>query len=165
MKRNLTIAAIATIVMIVVMQWQGAVLKTTTSKMGIVNLEFADTPAELQALLLRWDTAVVTMNIWLDFLFIISYVLFLSIAAVFCALKWKEKSKPQQIGLFLAKTAFAAGILDIAENLLMLQSIAGIYTEASLNLTYYCAAIKFFLIGLIILYLIVSLPNAISKNK
>ncbi|MES2005056.1 MAG: hypothetical protein V4450_11075 [Bacteroidota bacterium] len=164
MKKNLTVAAAAMFVMIIVMQWQGAELKTTTSKLGIVNLEFADTPVLLHNLLSRWDIGVVKMNIWLDFLFIISYTLFFAIASAYCAMKWAEKSWPRQIGFFLARVAFAAGIFDIAENLLMLQSIAGNYTDASLNLTFYCAAIKFLLLGLVIVYLILSLPNTLSKK-
>ena len=60
--------------------------------------------------------------------------------------------------------AFAAGVFDIAENLLMLQSIGGNYTDASLILTWYCAAIKFLVIAVIILYLLLSLPKLLGKK-
>lgn len=164
MKKNLPVAAIASFLMMVVLRWQGASLKTTTSSRAIVDLEFADTSQRLHELLLNWDISVVKMNIWLDFLFIVSYVLLLSIASEICAMKWPAGIM-RQAGLILARVAFAAGILDIAENLFMLQSIAGNFTVASLQLTYYCAAVKFSLAAIILLYLLVSLPLAIRKNK
>jgi hypothetical protein len=164
MKKNLSVAALGSLLMIVVMRFQGSSLKTTTSPRGIIDLEFANTPQRLHELLLRWDISVVKMNIWLDFLFIVSYVLFLSIAAGLCAEKWPERSVPRQAGLFFAKITYVAGILDIAENLLMLQSIQGNFTDVSLQLTFYCAAVKFILAALILIYLVGSIPFVIRKK-
>ena len=165
MKKNLSISALIAILMTVVMQWQGSALKSTVSKLGIVNLEFADTPLRVHELLEHWDLSVVKMNIWLDFLFIVSYVSFFAIAAVYCAMKWPDGSKVRLAGMLLARLAFAAGIFDIAENLLMLQSIGGNYTAASLVLTWYCAAIKFFVVAVIILYLLLTLPRVLGKKN
>ncbi len=164
MKKNLSVAAICTFIMILVMRWQGAALIATSSKKGIVDLEFASTKDRLHEVLLHWDLSVVKMNIWLDFLFIVCYVLFLSIAAEACSEKWPLKSIPAQAGLLFARLAYAAGVFDIAENLLMLQSIGGNYTDISLQLTFYCAAIKFLIVGFIIIYLIASLPFIIRKK-
>ena len=164
MKKNLTVAAIASFLMVVVLRWQGAPLKTPLSPRAIVDLELAGTPQRLHALLMNWDLSVVKMNIWLDFLFIVSYTLFLSIAAAICAMKW-QAGIMRQLGLTLVRLAYLAGILDVTENLLMLQSITGNFTSLSLQLTYYCASIKFGLAAIILLYLLVSLPVAIRKNK
>ena len=164
MKKNLSVSAICTFIMLLVMRWQGAALIATTSKKGIVDLEFASTKERLHEVLLHWDLSVVKMNIWLDFLFIVCYVLFLSIASEACAEKWPVKTMPAQIGIIFARLAYAAGVFDIAENLLMLQSVGGNYTDASLQLTFYCASIKFLIIGLIIIYLIASLPFIIRKK-
>jgi len=71
----------------------------------------------------------------------------------------------RQLGLTLVRLAYLAGILDVTENLFMLQSITGNFASLSLKLTYYCAAIKFGLVALILLYLLVSLRVAIRKNK
>ncbi|MCW3087855.1 MAG: hypothetical protein JWQ78_1241 [Sediminibacterium sp.] len=81
MKKNLSVAAIASVLMIVVLRLQGNSLKTLSAPLAIVDLEFANTQQRLQEVLQLWDLSVVKMNIWLDFLFIVSYVLFLSIAA------------------------------------------------------------------------------------
>jgi hypothetical protein len=164
MKKNLSISAFAAIVMMVVMQWQGHPLKTPTTKLGIVHLEFADTATRLHELLAHWDNSVVKVNIWLDFFFIVSYVSFFAIACVYAAMKWADGSTLRAAGMVLARLAFAAGVFDIAENLLMLQSIGGNYTDASLILTWYCAAIKFLVIAVIILYLLLSLPKLLGKK-
>jgi hypothetical protein len=164
MNKKLSVATIATVIMVVIMRWQGAGLKTAISPGAIVNLEFAKTPERLNELMMNWDIAVVKMNIWLDFLFIVCYTLFLSIASTITAHKWPEGFM-RVFGLTFARVAFAAGILDIAENLFMLQSIAGNFTSVSLQLTYCCAAIKFTLAAIILLYLLLSLPVIIRKNK
>jgi hypothetical protein len=164
MKKNLSVAAVATVVMIVLLRWQGSGLQTTISPHGIVDLEFAGSPLRLQQLVQAWHLSEAKVNIWLDFLFIVSYVMFLSIATELCAMKWPAGIM-REVGLTLIRVAYMAGLLDIAENLLMLQSLAGIFTTTSLQLTSYCAAVKFTLAALILVYLIVSLPVAIRKNK
>lgn len=164
MKRNLSVAAVSCMVMIFVMQWQGNALKMPTSEYGIIDLEFANTPVLLQTILSGWDLSVAKMNIWLDFVFIVTYVLFLSIAAEMTAGKWARKSWLAETGIFMAKIAWLAGVLDIAENLLMLKTIAGNYDTMSLRLTLICASAKFALVGLILLYLLVCLPNSLRKK-
>jgi hypothetical protein len=164
MKKNISVAAVLTVIMVIVMRWQGNALINTTSPGGIINLEFADTPQRLLELLSRWDITTVKTNIRLDFLFIISYVLFLSVAAELCAERWPDNSVPQQAGLFFARMAYLAGMFDVIENLLMLQSIQGNFTATSLQFTFYFAAIKFLLAGVIVVYLIASLPFIIRKK-
>lgn len=164
MKKNLSISALAAILMMVIMQWQGHVLRSNESKLGIVDLEFADTAARINVLLAHWDIAVVKMNIRLDFLFIVCYVSFFAIACVYAAMRWPEGAWQRQSGMLLARLAFAAGVFDIAENLLMLQSIAGNYTDTSLVLTRYCAVLKFAVIGVVLLYLLCSLPKMLGKK-
>ena len=163
MKKNLSVAAVASVLMIVILRWQGSSLKTIHSPRAIVDLEFAGTPLRLYELLAGWDHSVVKVNIWLDFLFIVSYVLFLSVASELCAMKWGT-SIMREIGLTLIRVAYMAGILDIAENLLMLQAVDGNFTNPSLQLTYYFAAVKFILAAIIVIYILVSLPVALRKK-
>lgn len=164
MHKKLSIAAIASLLMIFLLQWQGSVLKTQFSPRGIIDLEFADTPRRLHELLMGWDVSIVKINIWLDFLFIVSYVILLSLASEISALKY-PLGFMRETGLVMARLAYLAGVLDIAENLLMLQSINGNFTSASLQLTYYCALVKFLLAGLILVYLLISLPKLLRKDK
>lgn len=164
MKKKLLIAAISFLLIFIAMRFQGASLKTAITPGGILNLEFANSPAKLIEALNTWDLTVAKQNIWIDFLFIPSYVLLISMLAAFCASKW-ENTLLIRIGSLLTKAAFVAGVLDIAENLLMLESIAGNYTPSSLWLTYYCAGIKFLIVSIAVLYIIISIPVLLKNNQ
>ncbi|TAH10311.1 MAG: hypothetical protein EAZ12_05005 [Sphingobacteriia bacterium] len=163
MKKKLLVAVISFLLIFTAIRFQGAPLKTAITPGGILNLEFANSPAKLMEVLNAWDLSIAKQNIWIDFLFIPSYVLLFSMIAAICSNKWQNMLL-FRTGTLLAKAAFAAGILDIAENLLMLQSIAGNYTPSSLWLTYYCAGVKFFILLIIGLYIILSIP-VLFKNK
>ncbi|MEI6265776.1 MAG: hypothetical protein WCP74_11775 [Sphingobacteriia bacterium] len=163
MQKKLLIATISFLLVFMAMRFQGVTLKTAATPGGILNLEFANSPAKLIEVVNAWDLSIAKQNIWIDFLLIPSYVLLFSMIAAICSNNWQNMLLVR-LGTFLAKAAFAAGILDIAENLLMLQSIAGNYTPSSLWLTYYCAGIKFLILLLIGLYIIISIP-VLLKNK
>lgn len=88
MKKNLSLGVFGFIIMLVIMRFHGASLVTAVSPRAIIDLEFADTPQRVRDLLAHWDPAVVKMNIWIDFAFILSYVYFLFMTAELFALKW-----------------------------------------------------------------------------
>lgn len=164
MKQKLLIAAFACVLMFAALRWQGASLVTTVSSRGIVDLEMATQPRQITILLEAWDLSVVKMNIWIDFLFIVSYVAFLALAAEAVSAKWKNQGM-RMIGLTLARVAVVAGVLDIGENLLMLQTIAGNFTVVSLQMTHYFATIKFTLAAIVLIYLLISIPVSLRNTK
>ncbi|MBL7759586.1 MAG: hypothetical protein JNK08_02715 [Sediminibacterium sp.] len=164
MKKQIAITAVSCLVVIVLMRLQGAGLTGPNTPRGILDLEFANSPARLTTVLAAWEQATVTCNIWIDFLFIPTYVLLLSLSVAAVAAK-RNKGLLRSAGTLLQRAAFVAGILDISENLLMLQSIAGNYTPDSLWLTYYCAIIKFGIVFCILFYLLISIPIIFKKNK
>ncbi|MBY0482067.1 MAG: hypothetical protein K2Q21_11975 [Chitinophagaceae bacterium] len=164
MKQKLIIAAFTCVLMMAALRWQGASLKTTVSTRGIVDLEMATQPRQVSALMDVWDLSVVKMNIWIDFLFIVSYVAFLALAAEAVSAKWKNNAM-KMMGLTLARIAVVAGVLDIGENLLMLQTIAGNFTVLSLQMTHYFATIKFTLAAIVLIYLLVSIPVSLRNTK
>lgn len=163
-KQPIYIAALFCILMMSALRWQGAVLKTSDTPRAIVDLELANKPELVQAILSVWTIKDVRLNIQLDFLFIVAYVFFLALAAEGIASKWRT-SKMQFLGWLMARFALVAGVLDIGENLLMLQTIDQHFSLLSLNLTRYAALIKFGLVGIILLYLIISLPNLFKKQS
>jgi hypothetical protein len=164
MRQKLIVAAFACVLMMATLRWQGASLKTTTSLRGIVDLEMATQPRQVQALLDVWDLSVVKMNIWIDFLFIVSYVAFLALASEAVSGKWKNQGL-KVIGLTLARVSVVVGVLDIGENLLMLQTIAGNFTVVSLQMTHYFATIKFTLAAIVLIYLLISIPVSLRNSQ
>lgn len=163
MKKDITVATFGFVIMLVIMRFNGMALVTPISPRAIIDLEFADTPQRVAALLSHWDLTSVKTNIWLDFVFIASYVYFLFVMAERFSLKWREDHVMRQVGLFLSRASIVAGMFDVVENLLMLQTIAAHYTTLSLQLTFYCAAFKFILIGAVFLYFIVSVFAGIKR--
>jgi hypothetical protein len=164
MKQKLLIAAFACVLMFAALRWQGAGLVTSVSSRGIVDLEMATKPSQITILMDTWNLSVVKINIWIDFLFIVSYVAFLALAAESVAAKWKNQGM-RIIGLTLARVAVVAGVLDIGENLLMLQTIAGNFTVISLQMTHYFATIKFTLAAIVLIYLLISLPVSLRNTR
>jgi hypothetical protein len=139
-----------------IMQFQGRSLKTALNPIGIVDLELADTVSELNGLLANWDTNVVRLNIWIDFLFIIAYTFFF-IQSIRLILAKHHFNWVQQLGKKLIALAYLAAILDVFENMLMLASVMGHYTAGSLLATASIATLKFSIIAIILIYLIGSL--------
>lgn len=148
MKRNFWIPLVFTIAMIVVMQWQGSALRTPQSSRGVVDLEFAKTPERFRQLQLFWNTGVVLQNIYLDFLFIIAYTWFLVAASKAVNNKWTN---------LFSGLAISAAACDVLENFLMVMVLNGRFNLSVLHIIYYCAAIKFILAGVVLVYLLLSL--------
>ncbi len=164
MRQKLIVAAFACVLMMAALQWQGASLKRNISPRGIVELEMATQPRQIAILMEVWDRSVVKMNIWLDFLFIVTYVAFLALASEAVSSKWKNQNF-KVIGLTLARVSVVVGVLDIGENLLMLQTIAGNFTVVSLQMTHYFATIKFTLAAIVLIYLLISIPVIVRKSQ
>lgn len=163
MSRKLLLAALATLAMMFVMRYQGAVLVTPQSPRGILDLEFANTPAKLQNLLGLWDHASVKWNIGLDFLFIAAYASFFSLLTQQTANL--STGFMRTAGHALSRLSWLAAILDVVENGLMWFSFEQYYSVNSLVLTYYCAFFKFVLVGLAILYLLLSVPAWLKQKQ
>lgn len=150
--------------MVIVMRWQGAGLILPNTPSGILALEFANTPEKLGYVLSFWNKSTVQLNIYLDFLFIVAYTWFFVVASAISAIKW-QWSWMQLFGKMCIRLAFLAGILDIVENILMLQSVSGYYNSYSLHLTWYCAAIKFGIVILILSYILITAITSLFNRK
>ena len=150
MKRKLWFSFLFVILMLFVMRWQGTSLVTAASPRGIIDLEFARTPERLRHLLLFISPSKVQLNIFLDFIFIIAYTWFLVAACRYIRSKtsWNKAS-----GAFIS-LAITAAMFDVVENFLLLLIIQQRFDASLLEVVYYSAAIKFILVGAVILYLL-----------
>ncbi len=160
----LLIAALFSLTMIIVLRWQGKELMHPSTPSGILALEFANTPEKLNAVVSVWNRESVKNNILLDFLFIIAYTWFFVIGVANSTQRWTSRGM-QAFGATGIRMAFLAGILDITENILMLQSINGNYTLSSLQLTWYCAAIKFLIVAILLLFMIFTVIVRLVKRN
>ncbi len=160
----LLLASLFSLIMIIVLRWQGKELITALTPSGILALEFANTPEKLSSIVSVWNQDTVRNNILIDFLFIIAYTWFFILGVAKSISQWTSRFM-QQLGVIGIRMAFLAGILDIIENILMLQSINGHYSVSSLQLTMYCAAIKFGIVILLLLFIILTAISRLFKSN
>ena len=155
MKRNLVISFLFLVVMIAVMRWQGSALVTPQSPKGIIDLEFAGTAERFFQLQLFWNIETVLQNIYLDFLLIVAYAWFFITACKAVNNKWSNTFS----GIALSAAAF-----DLLENFLMILVLNGRFKPSVLQIVFYCAALKFILAGMVVLYLLISLPSVFRRK-
>jgi hypothetical protein len=134
------------------------------TELAIVSLEFAATPARAARILGLWQErgalgAAIT-NVRLDYLFLIAYSTFLSLAAAMASDVLHHRPRLARLGVLLAWGALAAGLLDAIENvgLLVMLGDPGHVGGAASWVAAACAAPKF---ALVILALIYALAGAI----
>ena len=160
MKKNWLLPLVFLTVMVFVMRFQGQSLVTPASKLGILDLEFARTPERLQQLRLFWNTQDLFTNIYLDFLFIISYVWFLASVS----LRIRKRSGWERAGKWAITMAFAAGFFDVLENFLMIMVYQGRFDTILLQMVFFLAVLKFALIFLVLFFILASLPFIFFKK-
>lgn len=147
------------------MRNQGAPLKTAYTPAAIVDLEFAWTQQKAEHIMLAWRNIldVARVNIYIDFLFIITYTAFLSLACSFFA--GKTTGKWAGAGHKLSKAVIAAGVFDVAENALMLTSLQGTPNNMTAMITAIFAALKFAIVAVAVLYILISVPVSLVKKR
>jgi hypothetical protein len=165
-------ALAGTLLLVVLMRDQGKPLITCNTPQGILNLEFARTPAMAQAVLNEWKTAICSgktlantaiTNTQLDFVFIAFYVLFFYMSSLI--LSQSMPGVAGVTGVLLKWGIVAAGALDIAENLLMLNTLSGNITVNGTYCTSLFAKIKFAIVLSCFLYLLLGVLWLIFSKR
>lgn len=161
---------LANAVMIVVMTKTGATLKTPTTPLGILDLEFAYNISKATIVTTAWapnnsldNIGAAKINTYLDFIFLLFYTLFL----FFASKKIASLSSGifSKIGFLIAKGALLAGFLDVLENAGMLITLSGNTSNSIALLTTVFSIIKWVLAILAIIYLIAGLIHLAVKKK
>ncbi len=153
MSKKIIISAIATIVMIVVMQWQGKELQSKYSPAGIMSLELAEKFQDATDIVDQIGKTPLRVNITLDFVFIIAY----GCLFFFCcwALMNNYRSKGMKtMGFIFLELSVLTAVLDIVENITMLITIAGHGSEVAVLITKWVAYVKFGLAALTLVYIV-----------
>lgn len=126
----------------------------------IVQFETAKTAAKASSIIDAWMTEgkldKAQLSIWLDYVFIVLYVVGLIVAVLFLS---EATRHPLLIrsGRFFRWLAPAAGICDILENIFMTQTLNGNVSELNVMLTYDMAVTKFSLLIVTLLFIVLCL--------
>ena len=149
-----------TMLLFFVMRWHGKPLtQPTTTKAGIVSLEFAKTKQRADEIVNDWKNNGLQQhaisNTSIDYLFIFFYGLFLFAANWFISLKQKNpyKTISQAISLF----ALTAALLDVIENFFLFKMLAFSCTDTEILTTWWLAAVKFLLAAIAIIWILINL--------
>lgn len=131
---------------------------------GIISLEFAGGSARAKAIVAAWRNKGVLQNAkkvqWLDFLYIAAYSTTLSLACI-----WSTKLLPNfdsawlRTGTVLAWGQWLAALFDIIENLALFPFLYKDVNDKAIwaQVAAFCAALKFSLIIIGLLYIVTSL--------
>ncbi|MBI5035675.1 MAG: hypothetical protein HZB51_34720 [Chloroflexi bacterium] len=140
-----------TLLAMYVEQVTGVPLKSDVAPSGIFSFEFAGTLAAAQTMVKSWGQLgqiYAGVNIGFDFVFIITYVIAISLGCVIVA----RGGVLSQVGITLAWAMFAAGLFDCVENYNLLQILLGNGQEINAMLAMWFAIPKFAIVILGLAY-------------
>lgn len=160
------IAALATVVMIVVMRFMGVGLVSKFSPLGIVSLELSKNFDQAKSMIDEVGVKPFQWNIGIDFLFIIAYMMLLFLCCKALMNNYRS-SGLKTIGLIFLELSVLVAVLDLIENIAMLITLGGYGTNTSVTVSYWAAIAKFVVAALVVVYIIIAsiLMFIISKKK
>ena len=135
----------------------GDVLRTTVTPLGIVSLQLAGTPENAQIMYAAWGRTgmdAARFNITVDFLYLVSYGIAVSIGCSLASGWWARRSvRMAALGPLASILVLVAAACDAAENLVMLQGMQEVGNPLWPMLAKLFAFVKFALLPLGLLYL------------
>lgn len=128
-------------------------LRTSAAPNGIVSFELAGTPAAAQSMVDSWDATArqfAAFGLGLDYLFMPTYAFALALGTFLAA--GKHSGWIKSLGAAAGWGAFGAALFDAVENFALWHILLGNYQSAYPQIAAFCAAVKFSLLILGILY-------------
>jgi len=127
---------------------------------GIVSFELAKTLDHSLAILQTWEEADVivfaALSLGIDYLFLVAYGSFFVLSVLLLAEKLPY-GLLKKISKSVALLIVFAALLDIIENYALIQLLIDVPTQSMVLMAYYCASIKFGLLGVAAIYLLAEL--------
>ena len=119
-KRALFISGLFTIIIFLTLGYFDRSLITENAPKGIISFEFAKNMDKSISIISSWDLSALVnagLSLGIDFLFLVVYSIFFSIACYLIAQKYLNRNNwMYKIGLLLAKLQFVAALFDAIEN-------------------------------------------------
>ena len=156
-KRAIVVALAFSAILLVAMRTLDAPLRTRVAPRGIVSFELAKNYAASRQILDSWNARAKThaaLSLGLDYLFLIVYALFISLACVQVS-KALQRRTPLLAGpgAVLAWAQFLAAILDAIENLALIHLLLNSSRRWLPCLARWCAIVKFSIVGAGLIYI------------
>lgn len=145
-----------------------APLQNDVAPLGILSLQFAGGIAAAAAIVDSWggtERIHAGFNLGLDYVYLVSYALFLSLTCSCLARAWHDsKHWFAVVGFVLAWAMFAAAALDMVENYALLRLLLGSTSARWPALATTCATLKFGIILAGVLYMVIGLLARLLRN-
>jgi hypothetical protein len=137
------------------LQWVDTHLRPS----GIVAFELAGSFEVVCQILEGWDSnakAYARISLWVDFLFIASYTTTIGLGCVILADHYSTRIPAfAELGVILSWSMLVAACLDCAENYSLIRLLNGSNNHSLPFMASCCAAVKFVIIGICILYVLI----------
>ena len=157
-KGALVLSLTLCLVLLMVMQTLDGPLKTEVAPHGIISYELAKTPSVAQRILASWSEEAkihAALSLGIDYLFLLVYAFFIGLACVQLGRRFHGRlPKMGMAGLMLAWGQVFAALCDAVENLALFRLLSGSTQEMWPLTAWYCAVIKFSLVGMGWLYIL-----------
>ena len=149
---------ILTVVVMVVLNGVGALLSTEAAPLGIISFEFAGDVPTAQAILDSWNLQArvhAGFSLGFDFLFLVLYSTTIGYACAWVASELRDSARPlASFGLSLAWGQWLAALLDGVENTALWIILTNGPSVPWPQIAWWCAAVKFTLVLLGLVYAI-----------
>ncbi|EDP98359.1 hypothetical protein U8527_20400 [Kordia algicida OT-1] len=146
-------------------------LKTDFAPNKIISFELSSTLKCSQDILMSWQKKegalqAAEWSLWFDYIFIITYVMFLSLLIHLVRKHVADNSTAlaYRLGTVLIGMTMFAGFLDMVENFALLQLFYGDLQKHWTLLAFATASIKFMHIGLGLLYVVIGFGVILLKK-
>lgn len=165
--RALTAIAILAAALTALIFFRLRVLDASLAPYGIVQFEFAVTPARADEMIRAWGVSGVAAareSLLLDFAFMPAYALLFASLTLLAARA--RSGRWPAAGLWLALAPLAAWFFDAVENLALLNLLSGSAGAAALSaaLAGAAAVLKFALLAAVLLYLLATGVSAVFRH-
>jgi hypothetical protein len=145
-----------TLIVLVVLTWVGRPLTTPAAPKGIISYEFAGSVLKAKDILISWGEAGrvhAAFSLGLDFLFILAYMTSIGLACTWTGEVFRRRGwLVGSLGALIAWGVCLAGVLDVIENVGLTTMLFGTVSSPWPQLAAACAAGKFLLIAIAMLY-------------
>ncbi len=165
----LAAAAIAAAVLLAIMVRLDQPMRTKAAPLGIVSFELAGSPEAARQIMTSWGPEgrrSAALSLWLDYAFLISYALLLSLLCSGVARGWPSAARRvRRTGFILAGGQWLAALLDLVENILLQQILTGAAAPLMPLAARWCALTKFFLIACGWIYIAIAGAGLVIRKR
>ena len=162
------ISLVFTLVLFVSISLIDESLKINDAANGIVSFELAKTLNQSEYIIQSWEAVDVmifaALSLGIDYLFMVAYGSFFALSVLLLAEKLPSGFL-KKTAIFMAFLILLAALLDGIENFGLIQLLINTPTQSMVSLAFYCASLKFGLLGIGVVYLLAGITTLGLKKR